>query len=49
LRYRIPMLSGPKVNVVDAKEIHVFDVPRESRAPHAEIKVRCVHTWQAIR
>jgi len=49
LRYRIPMLSGPKMDVIDAKEIHVFHVPRESRSPHAEIKVRRVHSWQAIR
>ena len=48
LRNGIPELASAEVNVVDAEEVHVLDVPRECRSPHPEIQVRRVHAWQAI-
>ncbi len=49
LRDRIPKLSRAKVNVIDAEEVHIFDMPCESRSPHAKIKIRGIHSRQAIR
>ena len=41
--HRIPCLWCPKVQVVDAVEIHVFRVPPKCCLPHAEVQVGCVH------
>ena len=48
LRDGVPELRGTEVNVVDAEEVHVLDVPRKRRSPHPKIQVRRVHAWQAI-
>ena len=48
LRDGVPELASAEVNVVDAEEVHVLDVPRKRRSPHPKIQVRRVHAWQAI-
>ena len=45
LRYGIPELGLPVVQIIDRVEIHIFDMPRESGPPHAKVKVRRVDTW----
>ena len=37
LWYCVPELGSTKVDVVDAVEIHVFDVPGKRCPPHAEV------------
>lgn len=40
----VPGLWLPKVQVIDAVQIHVFCVPRKGTLPHAKIKVWGVDT-----
>ena len=41
-RDRVPRLGRPKVQVVDAVQVHVLRVPTKRRLPHAEVQVRRV-------
>ncbi len=48
MRDRIPKLSGAEVNVIDAKKIHIFDMPCKSRSPHAKVQIGGVYAGKAI-
>jgi hypothetical protein len=41
----VPALGLPKVQVVDAVEVHVLRVPRKGGFPHAEVQVGGVHSF----
>jgi len=49
LRDGIPKFSSAKVNVIDAEEIHILDMPCKSRPPHAKVQIGGVYSWEAIR
>ena len=42
-RDRVPELGLSVVQIVDGVEVHVLSVPCESRLPHSEVQVSCVH------
>jgi len=42
----VPHLLGAPVQEVDGVEVHVLNVPRERRAPHAEVEVGAVHAGE---
>ena len=49
LRDGIPELGCAKVDVIDAEQVHIFDVPSKRRSPHAKVEVRGINAWQALR
>lgn len=49
LGHGVPELGGAKVNVVDAEQIHVLNVPSEGCPPHAKVQIRCVDTRNEFR
>lgn len=42
MRDCIPELGSAEMNVVDAEQVHVLDMPGECRAPHAKVEIRGV-------
>lgn len=48
LRHGIPELRRPEVNIVNAKQIHVLDVPSKRRSPHAEVQIRRIDTRKTL-
>ena len=44
----VPLLGGAKVDVVDAVEVHVLEVPREGALPHAQVEVGGVDAGQLL-
>ena len=47
--WRTRTCGGTKVDVVDAEQIHVFDMPRKCCPPHAKVQIWCVDSRQAFR
>ena len=48
LRNGIPELWGTKVDVVDAEQVHVFNMPSEGCTPHAEVEVWSVDARKTL-
>ncbi len=40
----LPGFGLPKVQVVDAVEVHVLRVPGEAGFPHSKVQIGCVYT-----
>ena len=39
----VPKLGLSVMQIIDGVEVHVLSVPSESRLPHSEVQVSCVH------
>jgi hypothetical protein len=48
LRNRIPKFRCSKMDIVDAKQIHIFNMPGKGCPPHAKIKIGCVNARQTL-
>lgn len=48
LRHSVPEFRRTEVNVIDAEQIHILDMPSECCTPHAEIEIGCVDARKAL-
>lgn len=48
LGYGVPELWGAEVDIVDAEQVHILDVPCERGPPHAEVEIGGVDTGNTL-
>jgi hypothetical protein len=44
----VPKFGSTKVDVIDAEQIHILDVPSKRGSPHPKVEVWCINTWQTL-